>query len=290
MFVLIHFSKFPNSKLIHVGLKHVYMVVACVVLCLLVASFSQEHLEGREGKQRARSYGREDKLLKLKLGEDHVQASLNYKAKIKTQATSMMFFIFAMFAVNTIAGDHEDHDVKDKQESQDDLNIAVPDQVLEESNLQTSNKVEVVPTSMVATYDEYGESGHGEQDDAMESGDISILNSWVGQGSPRSLQLWDTLGSGKVHILINNVRPNTFVQPGVMERMHFTIIESTRLDQGEVLEGLQHEQGLLLFRGRYFIGARSKLKEVLLSEFHYTPSAGHGGSKKKIRDEIQRRK
>ncbi|GJZ57043.1 hypothetical protein Tco_0612537, partial [Tanacetum coccineum] len=51
----------------------------------------------------------------------------------------------------------------------------------------------------------------------------------------------------------------------VVERMHLPITESTRLDQGEVLEGLQHEQGLLLFRGPR-------------------------GSKKKIRDEIQRRK
>ncbi|GJR52651.1 hypothetical protein Tco_1403172 [Tanacetum coccineum] len=161
-------------------------------------------------------------------------------------------------AVNTIVGDQEDPDVKDKQENQDDLNIAVPDQELEESNLHTSDTVEVVPTSMVDTYDEHGESVDGEQDDAMESGDISILNSWVGQG--------------------------------VEERVHLSITESTRLDQGEVLEGLQHEQGLLLFIGRYFIGARSKLKEVLLSEFHDTPNVGHGGSKKKIRDDIQRRK
>ncbi|GJR01955.1 ty3-gypsy retrotransposon protein [Tanacetum coccineum] len=33
--------------------------------------------------------------------------------------------------------------------------------------------------------------------DAVESGDISILNSLIGQGSPRSLQLWGTIGSGK---------------------------------------------------------------------------------------------
>ncbi|GJX18777.1 hypothetical protein Tco_0221454 [Tanacetum coccineum] len=168
-------------------------------------------------------------------------------------------------------------------------NIAVPDEVLEESTLHTSDMVEVVPTCMVATYDEHEESGDGEQDDAMESGDISILNSLVGQGSPRSLQLWGTLGSGRVHILINNERTYTFVQPGVVKRMHLPITESMWLDQGKVLEGLQHEQGLLLFRSRYFIGARSKLKEVLLSEFHDTPSAGHGDSKKKIRDEIQRR-
>ncbi|GJS07569.1 retrotransposon protein [Tanacetum coccineum] len=43
--------------------------------------------KGGEGKQRGRAYRREDKLLKI--SEDKVQASLNYKAKIKTQATSM---------------------------------------------------------------------------------------------------------------------------------------------------------------------------------------------------------
>ncbi|GJV89093.1 hypothetical protein Tco_1533031, partial [Tanacetum coccineum] len=66
-----------------------------------------------------------------------------------------------------------------------DINIAVPDQVLEESTLHTSDKVEVVPTSMVATYDEHGESGDGEHDDAIESGNISILNSLVGQDKGR---------------------------------------------------------------------------------------------------------
>nr|GEU85943.1 hypothetical protein [Tanacetum cinerariifolium] len=34
-----------DGKLTHVGLEHVYMFVACVVLCLLVASCSQEHLK-----------------------------------------------------------------------------------------------------------------------------------------------------------------------------------------------------------------------------------------------------
>ncbi|GKB23644.1 hypothetical protein Tco_0863045, partial [Tanacetum coccineum] len=36
-----------------------------------------------------------------------------------------------------------------------DLNIAVPNQVLKESTLHTSNKVEVVPKIMVATYEEH---------------------------------------------------------------------------------------------------------------------------------------
>ncbi|GKA09033.1 hypothetical protein Tco_0688364 [Tanacetum coccineum] len=49
---------------------------------------------GRRKEKRARAYGGEDKLLKL--DEEKVQASSNYKAKIKTQATSTEFFIFAM--------------------------------------------------------------------------------------------------------------------------------------------------------------------------------------------------
>nr|GEZ30334.1 hypothetical protein [Tanacetum cinerariifolium] len=38
----------------------------------------------------------------------------------------------------------------------------------------------------------------------------------------------------------------------------------------------------LLFRGKYFIGVESKLKALLLSEFHVTPNAGHEGSKKML--------
>ncbi|GKD47665.1 hypothetical protein Tco_1276641, partial [Tanacetum coccineum] len=58
-------------------------------------------------------------------------------------------------AVDTNVGDQEDPDVKNKQENQDDPNIAIPDQVLEESILHTSDKVKAVSTSMVATYKEH---------------------------------------------------------------------------------------------------------------------------------------
>ncbi|GJS48611.1 ty3-gypsy retrotransposon protein [Tanacetum coccineum] len=37
------------------------------------------------------------------------------------------------------------------------------------------------------------------KEDEVESDDISILNSLIGQGSPRSLQLWGTIGLGIVH-------------------------------------------------------------------------------------------
>ncbi|GJT05145.1 retrotransposon-related protein [Tanacetum coccineum] len=44
------------------------------------------------------------------------------------------------------------------------------------------------------------------QEDVMERGDISILNSLVGHGSPRSLQLWGSLGSCKVSLEIQGLR------------------------------------------------------------------------------------
>ncbi|GJR37377.1 serine/threonine-protein kinase TOR isoform X2 [Tanacetum coccineum] len=46
MNILIHVSKSPNVKLTHVGLEHENMLVAYVFLCLLAASYSQEHLKG----------------------------------------------------------------------------------------------------------------------------------------------------------------------------------------------------------------------------------------------------
>ncbi|GJS03981.1 ty3-gypsy retrotransposon protein [Tanacetum coccineum] len=46
-----------------------------------------------------------------------------------------------------------------------------------------------------------GKSGDVEQEDAMKSRDISILNSLVDHGSPRSLQLWGMLGSGGCTLL-----------------------------------------------------------------------------------------
>nr|GEV65564.1 hypothetical protein [Tanacetum cinerariifolium] len=67
------------------------------------------------------------------------------------------------------------------------------------------------------------------QEDAMESGDISILNSLVGHGSPRSLQLWGMLGAGKVHILIDNGSTQNFVQPRVVELMRLPISGPNRV-------------------------------------------------------------
>ncbi|GJW16245.1 hypothetical protein Tco_0020378 [Tanacetum coccineum] len=55
--------------------------------------------------------------------------------------------------------------------------------------------------------------------DTTESHDISILNSLIGQGSPRSLQLWEIIGIGDVYELVDNGGSHTFVQPKVGELM-----------------------------------------------------------------------
>ncbi|GJZ82610.1 hypothetical protein Tco_0647783, partial [Tanacetum coccineum] len=67
-----------------------------------------------------------------------------------------------------------------------------------------------------------------ENEEAIESGDTSILNSLFGHGSPRSLQLLGTLSTGKVHILIDNGSTHNFVQPGVVERMKLPV-KNTKL-------------------------------------------------------------
>nr|GEZ13388.1 hypothetical protein [Tanacetum cinerariifolium] len=55
-----------------------------------------------------------------------------------------------------------------------------------------------------------------------------------------------------------------------------------RLNQGEQLDGFRRENELLIYEDRYFIRAESKLKDLLLAEFHNTPSPGHGGTKKML--------
>nr|GEW92828.1 zinc finger, CCHC-type, retrotransposon Gag domain protein [Tanacetum cinerariifolium] len=67
-----------------------------------------------------------------------------------------------------------------------------------------------------------------ENEEAIESGDTSILNSLFGHGSPRSLQLLGTLGTGKVHILIDNGSTHNFVQPRVVERIKLPV-KNTKL-------------------------------------------------------------
>ncbi|GKF20574.1 hypothetical protein Tco_0069212 [Tanacetum coccineum] len=47
---------------------------------------------------------------------------------------------------------------------------------------------------LLLTADDEDDTVQESEEDAVESGDISILNSLIRQGSPRSLQLWGTIG------------------------------------------------------------------------------------------------
>ncbi|GJX95252.1 hypothetical protein Tco_0349838 [Tanacetum coccineum] len=51
-----------------------------------------------------------------------------------------------------------------------------------------------------------------EEDEAVESGDISILNLLIGHGSPRSFQLWGKVGICEVHVLIDNGSTHKFME------------------------------------------------------------------------------
>ncbi|GKB55070.1 ty3-gypsy retrotransposon protein [Tanacetum coccineum] len=53
-----------------------------------------------------------------------------------------------------------------------------------------------------------------------------------------------------------------------------------KLDSDHGPLGFRRENGLLIYQDRYYMGHASKLKLLLLREFHETPSAGHGGIKK----------
>nr|GEW25152.1 hypothetical protein [Tanacetum cinerariifolium] len=55
-----------------------------------------------------------------------------------------------------------------------------------------------------------------------------------------------------------------------------------QLDTGSNPDGFQREERLLIFCSRYYVGTKSKLKALLLREFHDTPSAGHESVKKMI--------
>nr|GEY40226.1 hypothetical protein [Tanacetum cinerariifolium] len=113
-----------------------------------------------------------------------------------------------------------------------------------------------------------GQSRDGEKDDAMESGDISILNSLVGYGSPRSLQLWSTLGSGRVHILIDKGTRGSGVHAFIDHRKVLDIVL-----------GIQRFQKLRKVTHGY---------SMQTMEFTWLDQ-GHGSSKKKMAAGIQRR-
>ncbi|PWA58030.1 hypothetical protein CTI12_AA406450 [Artemisia annua] len=71
--------------------------------------------------------------------------------------------------------------------------------------------------------DDTGEDLFVKADEAVESGDLSCLNSLIGHGSPRSLQLWGKIGTTGVHLLIDNGSTHNFIRPDVVERMHLPL-------------------------------------------------------------------
>ncbi|GKB71997.1 ty3-gypsy retrotransposon protein [Tanacetum coccineum] len=68
-----------------------------------------------------------------------------------------------------------------------------------------------------------GQELDADAEEAVESGDISILNSLIGHGSPRSLQLWGTIGTRDVHVLIDNGSTHNFVRPDVVKKMQLPV-------------------------------------------------------------------
>ncbi|GJX79417.1 retrotransposon-related protein [Tanacetum coccineum] len=82
----------------------------------------------------------------------------------------------------------------------------------------------------------------------------------------------------RIHLLPNtkpvNVRPYRY--PHYQKEIHQEMI------QGEVLSGFRRVNGLLLYNNHYYLGQESKLKTLLLEEFHATPSVGYEGIKKML--------
>ncbi|PWA85192.1 hypothetical protein CTI12_AA148910 [Artemisia annua] len=112
-------------------------------------------------------------------------------------------------------------------------------------------------------------------DDVVESGDISILNSLIGHGSPRSLQLWGTIGG-----VDTNLVATTSGQPeldqllgrfdSLFQKENETLEELVnlhhRIKEGSELDGFRQEQGLVIFRDKYYVGKESRLK-MLFTKF-----------------------
>nr|GEX94179.1 retrovirus-related Pol polyprotein from transposon 297 family [Tanacetum cinerariifolium] len=87
--------------------------------------------------------------------------------------------------------------------------------------------------------DDLGDMVTDEGDDAVENEEISILNSLIGHGGPRSFQCWGKIGKGDVHVLIDNGSTHNFIRPDVVEKLclptQFTKVFKVYIGRGETL-------------------------------------------------------
>ncbi|GJT86703.1 hypothetical protein Tco_1068420 [Tanacetum coccineum] len=86
--------------------------------------------------------------------------------------------------------------------------------------------------------------------------------------TPRSLQLWGSLGSGKVHVLIDNGSTHNFVQPGVVERMQLPITDTKPFK-------------VYIGRTRYSVG-NLMVAKVGQGEGNVTPTSQEEGRPKRV--------
>nr|GME02199.1 Transposon Ty3-G Gag-Pol polyprotein [Ipomoea batatas] len=71
--------------------------------------------------------------------------------------------------------------------------------------------------------------------------------------------------------LLDTIREDNMRQPDLL-KLH------QRISQGETIQHVSVNDGILLFKNHYFISTNSQLKPILLQEFHTTPMAGHEGA------------
>nr|GEZ94126.1 retrovirus-related Pol polyprotein from transposon 297 family [Tanacetum cinerariifolium] len=87
--------------------------------------------------------------------------------------------------------------------------------------------------------DDLGDTVTDGGDDAVENDEISILNSLIGHGGPRSFHCRGKISKGDVYVLIDNGSTHYFIRPDVVEKLclptHFTKAFKVYIGRGETL-------------------------------------------------------
>nr|GEU83883.1 reverse transcriptase [Tanacetum cinerariifolium] len=106
--------------------------------------------------------------------------------------------------------------------------------------------------------------------DDVESGDISILNSLIEKRSPRSLQLWRSIGSGTVYVLIDNGSTHNFVLPDIVEKMQLSVQSTKALKKlGKVTHDYaQQTMEFTLVNTTYTLKGNDSLPMKRISLYH----------------------